>query len=126
MEEIRKKYIKLKDYIDEAGPFFRQKAHYSIDEQIAFIVNFYTNFMSLMRIFEENEPIPDEKPLTVNIGKTTLSKKLIEQEFETAVSIIYFNLSKDEILALEERAKTNGNPKDALILRRLFEKFLNA
>lgn len=126
IEEIRKKHAKLKDYIEEAGPFFRQKAHYSADEQIAFIVDFYSNFTGLMLIFEENETRLDEKPLAVNIGKTTLTKKLTEQEFEATVSIIYFNLSKDEIFALEERAKTNGNPKDALILRRLFEKFLNA
>ncbi len=125
IEEIRKKHAKLKDYIEEAGPFFRQKAHYSSDEQIAFIVDFYTNFMSLMRIFEENEPSPDEKPISVNIGKTVLTKKLAEQEFDAAVSVIYFNLSKEEILSLEDRAKVNGSPKDALILRRLFEKFLN-
>jgi hypothetical protein len=125
IEEVRKKHAKLKDYIEEAGPFFRQKAHYSSDEQIAFIVDFYANFMSLMRIFEENEPLPDEKPISVNIGKTVLTKKLAEQEFDAAVSVIYFNLSKEEILSLEDRAKINGNPKDALILRRLFEKFLN-
>lgn len=125
IEEIKKKHAKLKDYIDEAGPFFRQKGHYSADEQIAFIVDFYTNFMSLILIFEENESINDEKPIAVNIGKTTLTKKLAEQEFDAAVSIIYFNLSKEEILALEERAKTKGSPKDGLILRRLFEKYLN-
>jgi len=125
IEDIKKKHAKLKDYMDEAGPFFRQKGHYSADEQIAFIVDFYTNFMSLMRIFEENEPANDEKPLVVNIGKTTLTKKLAEQEFDAAVSVIYFNLSKEEILSLEDRAKSTGNPKDGLILRRLFEKFLS-
>ncbi len=125
IEEIKKRYTKLKRYIDEAGSFFRQKGHYSEDEQIAFIVDFYTNFMSLTRIFEENENPDDEKPLAVNIGKTTLTKKLAEQEFDAAISVIYFNLSKEEILALENRAKANGSPKDGLILRRLFEKFLN-
>lgn len=126
IEEIKKKHAKLKDYIEEAGPFFRQKGHYSADEQIAFIVDFYTNFMSLILIFEENESVNDEKPIAVNIGKTTLTKKLAEQEFDAAVSVIYFNLSKEEILALEERAKIKGSPKDGLILRRLFEKYLNA
>lgn len=125
IEEIKKKHAKLKDYTEEAGPFFRQKGHYSADEQIAFIVDFYTNFMSLILIFEENESVNDEKPITVNIGKTMLTKKLAEQEFDAAVSVIYFNLSKEEILTLEERAKTKGSPKDGLILRRLFEKYLN-
>lgn len=127
-EEIKKKYQKLKEYIDEAGPFFRQKAHYSSDEQIAFIVDFYTSFMSLIRVFEEHESVPEEatKPISIGIGKATLTKKLAEQEFEAAVSVIYFNLSKDEIMTLEEKAKSKGSPKEGLILRRLFEKFLTA
>jgi len=123
-EEIKKKYAKLKDYIDEAGPFFRQKAHYSADEQIAFIVDFYTNFMGLIHLFEENDGENDDKPISIGIGKTSLTKKLAEQEFESAVSVVYFNLSKDEILALEERAKSGGGLKEALILKRLFEKYL--
>lgn len=126
-EEIKKKYQKLKEYIDEAGPFFRQKAHYSSDEQIAFIVDFYTSFMSLIRVFEEYESAAeDARPISVGIGKATLTKKLAEQEFEAAVSVIYFNLSKEEIIGLEEKAKSKGSPKEGLILRRLFEKFLIA
>ncbi len=124
-EEIKKKYAKLKDYIDEAGPFFRQKAHYSADEQIAFIVDFYTNFMGLIRLFEESEGDGgDSKPISIGIGKAALTKKLAEQEFESAVSVVYFNLSKDEILGLEERARNTGGLKEALILKRLFERYL--
>lgn len=125
IEDIKKKYGKFKDYIDEAGQFFRQKTHYSADEQIAFIVDFYTNFMSLTRLFEEDEELNEGKSVTLGLGKIVLTKKLIEQEFEATVSVIYFNLSTEEILALEESAKIKGTPKDALILRRLFEKYLS-
>jgi len=126
LEDIKKKYAKLKDYIDEAGPFFRQKGHYSSDEQIAFIVEFYANFTALIRIFEEDMELNEGKSVTLGLGKTVLTKKLLEQEFDATVSVIYFNLSTDEILTLEERAKTKGSPKEALILRRLFEKYLIA
>lgn len=122
-DELKKKYLKLKKYIDEAGPFFRNKTHYSQEEQIAFIVDFYTCFMNLMRVFEEHETA-EGKTVSVGIGKITLTKKLAEQEFEATVSVIYFNLSKDEIMGLEEKAKMKGAPKEGLILRRLFEKFI--
>jgi len=124
IEEIKKRYAKFKDYIEEAGPFFRQKEHYSDEEKIAFIVEFYTNYSSFIRLFEEDEELLDGKSVTVN-GKTVLTKKLIEQEFEVAVSVIYFNLSTDEISALEDRAKASGDPKEALILRKLFDKYLS-
>jgi hypothetical protein len=123
--DIQKKYAKLKEYLDEAGPFFRQKTHYSDDERIAFIVDFYANYMGLLRIFEEDEELMEGRGVTIGIGKTLLTKKLLEQEFDAAVSVIYFNLSTPEILALEERTKTKGSPKEALILRRLFEKYLS-
>ncbi len=124
-DEFKKKYQKFKEYIDEAGPFFRQKAHYSADEQIAFIVDFYTSFMGLIRVFEEYGTEDEEnKPLSISIGKINLTKKLAEQEFEAAVSVIYFNLSKEEIINLEEQTKSKSKPKEGLILRRLFEKFL--
>ncbi len=125
IEEIKKRYAKFKDYMEEAGPFFRQKEHYSDEEKIAFIVEFYSNYSSFIRLFEEDEELLEGKSVTVN-GKTVLTKKLIEQEFEAAVSVIYFNLSTDEILALEDRAKASGSPKEALILRKLFEKYLSA
>lgn len=123
--DIQKKYLKLKEYLDEAGPFFRQKNHYSIDEQIAFITELYAGFMALTRLFEEDLELLEGGLVGMGIGKANLTKKLIEQEFDAAVSVIYFNLSKAEIAALEEKAKTKS-PKDALILRRLFEKYLNA
>ena len=122
--DIQKKYLKLKEYLDEAGPFFRQKNHYSVDEQIAFITELYAGFATLIRIFEEDLELLEGGSVGMGKGKTSLTKKLIEQEFDAAISVIYFNLSKEEISLLEERAKTKS-PKDALILRRLFEKYLS-
>jgi hypothetical protein len=124
-EEIKKRYTKFKDYMEEAGPFFRQKEHYSDEEKIAFIVEFYANYSSFIRLFEEDKELLEGKSVTIN-SKTVLTKRLIEQEFEAAISVIYFNLSKDEILALEDRAKASGGLREALILRKLFEKYLGA
>lgn len=124
LEEIKRRYVKLKGYIDEAGAFFRHKAHYSLDEQAAFIMNFYASFMSLIAAFEDEEKELEEgKIVSVSVGKTTLTKKLAEQEFDAAISVIYFNLSKDEIARLEERARNVGNLKEALVIKRLFDKY---
>lgn len=126
VDEIKKAYLKLKDYIDEAGPFFRQKANYSHEEQIAFIVDFYTIFVALVKLFEEQQALQEntDKQINISVGKVSINKKFVEQEFESAVCVIYFNLSKEDISILEERAKKS--PKESLILKKLFEKYLSA
>ena len=55
--EIQKKYGKFKDYVDEAGPFFRRKGHYSLDEKIALIADFNRSFNALIKFFEEDEEL---------------------------------------------------------------------
>ena len=87
-------------------------------------MNFYASFMSLIAAFEDEEKELEEgKIVSVSVGKTTLTKKLAEQEFDAAISVIYFNLSKDEIARLEERARNVGNLKEALVIKRLFDKY---
>ena len=126
--EIQKKYARFKDYVDEAGPFFRQKGHYSIDEKIAFIADFNRSFNALIKFFEEDEELNEGKNILLNTAsshsKVSLTKKMLEQEFESAVSVIYFNLTENEIKEMEESTKKSGRLQESLILRRLFDKFL--
>ena len=127
--EIQKKYGKFKDYVDEAGPFFRQKGHYSLDEKIAFIADFNRSFNALIKFFEEDEELKEGKNIFLSANSTShskvsLTKKMLEQEFESAVSVIYFNLTTDEIKQMEESTKKSGRLQESLILRRLFDKYL--
>jgi hypothetical protein len=87
------------------------------------------SFNALIKFFEEDEELKEGKNILLSANSTShskvsLTKKMLEQEFESAVSVIYFNLTTDEIKQMEESTKKSGRLQESLILRRLFDKYL--
>ncbi len=128
LPQFRYLYKTFKNIAEEAGGFFRQKEHYSISEWIDFILALHKSFTALELLFENDEELKSGKSITISpdgdFSKVTLDYKNITDEFETAVSIIYFNLLKQDIEDMFEYCKAKALPRETLILKKLFDKFL--
>jgi translation initiation factor RLI1 len=124
---LRENFIK---FTDEAGSYFRQKDDYSSQERIDFILAFYIAFGLLENFFDSDEELRNGKSITIigknNIGRVTLTLALIKEEFETSISIIYFNLSLDDIEKMSVFCKENLMFREQAVLKKLFGKFLQA
>jgi hypothetical protein len=127
MSEISSLFTKFKKCCNDSPEFFRQKEQYSLKEKLQFLYEFYSLYIRLLAIFEEREELKDGAHLTIpsneHIDKTKLTKALLEQEYDICVSIIFYNLSKDEIAELISYAKSIFLMQQALIVEKIFEKF---
>lgn len=126
--ELRRTYKTFKKISEEAGGFFRQKEHYSLIEQIRFLTALHKSYIELEYVCDSNEDLKDGKTVTLSangdFSRVTIDKKHILDEFETTVSVIYFNLVKEDIENLLDFCKANALPQEAHVIKRLFEKFL--
>ncbi|MEY4505171.1 MAG: hypothetical protein RL154_1468 [Pseudomonadota bacterium] len=112
---------------NEAPELFRQKEQYSIKEQLQFLQEFYSLYMRLSAIFDEADDLKDGGHIILSsnehIDKTKLTRALLDQEYDICVSVIFFNLSKEEIIALVSYAKSVFLMQQALIVEKIFEKY---
>lgn len=127
MSEISDLYTKFKKCCNDSPEFFRQKEQYSLKEKLQFLYEFYSLYSRLAALLETHEDLKDGGTLMLSpnehIDKTKLNMALLEQEYEICVSIVFFNLSKDEILDLILYAKSMFLMQQALIVEKIFEKF---
>ena len=127
LPQLRHFYKTFKNIADEAGSFFRQKEHYSISEQIDFLLALYKSYMAIELCFESDEELREGKSVTIqahgDFARTTLDFKHLKDEFETTISIVYFNLSKDDIEGYLNHCKNNSMMQETLIIKRMFERF---
>lgn len=125
--EIPKLYSRFKIICNDTPEFFRQKDQYSQKEQLVFLQELYALYVKLQSFFEEDEDLKELGHIVISsnehIDKTKLTRDLLEQEFDICVSIIYFNLSKDEISSLILFAKSSFLMQQALIVEKIFEKY---
>jgi hypothetical protein len=128
--ELIKLYKNFRKFTDEAGNYFRHKDDYSFQEKIDFILSFYLAFGLLSNFFESDEELKNGKSITItgngDIGRVKLSLALIQEEFETAISIIYFNLSHDDLDKMSLFCKENLMIREQAVLKKLFGKFLHS
>jgi len=128
--ELLKLYKNFRKFADEAGSYFRHKEEYSSQEKIDFILAFYLSCGSLLTFFESDEELRNGKSITItggsDIGRVTLTMKHIQDEFDTAVSIIYFNLSTDDFDKMFLFCKDHSMLRELAVLKKLFGKFLQS
>jgi hypothetical protein len=128
LPHLRQSYKTFKKTVEEVGGFFRQKEHYSMHEQISFLLAMHKAYMEVDMFFESDEELREGKSVTISahgdFSKTTLDIKQLNDEFETAISIIYFNLTNEDINNYLDFCKNNSMLKEAMVIKKLFDKFL--
>jgi|GEM_PF-1390621 len=128
LPQLRHNYKKFKTLAEEAGQFFRQKEHYSLLEQINFLLAFHKSYIAVEIFFEKDIELKEGKSVTISangdFSKITLDYKHLVDEFETVVSIIYFNLATEDIDQMYGYCRVNSMPQEALVIKKLFDKFL--
>lgn len=127
ISEISQLFSRFKVICEDAPEFFRQKEQYSLSEQLHFLQELYALYVRLISIFEDDEELKDGGYIILSsnehIDKTKLTRALIVQEYDVCVSIIFFNLSKDDIQELINYAKSLFLMQQALIVEKIFEKY---
>lgn len=126
--ELLKHYARFRNYLDEVGAFFRHKEQYSIAEQLGFLTDFSKCHALLERFCEENEQLKNGESLAIGYNKNgkrlTLSKTGLQSEHDAVVSVAYFNLSNEQLAELHEYAKVRGMLQEAMILKRMFDRYV--
>ena len=126
--KLRQLYKSFKQLADEAGTFFRQKDHYSISEQIDYLLALHRSYINIELQFDSDEELRSGA-FTIqdhgNSARVTINYKHIVDEFETVISIIYFNLSHVDIEEFLLYCKNSSKLQEALIIKKLFGKFLD-
>ena len=127
--KIRQLYKSFRKLADEAGSFFRQKEHYSISEQIDYLLALYKSYITIELYFDSNQELKHGVGFALqdygNSTRVTINYKHLVDEFETVISIIYFNLSGEDIDMFYSTCKNSSKMQEALIIKKLFGKFLD-
>ena len=129
ISKLRQLYKSFRNLADEAGVFFRQKENYSISEQIDYLLALYKSYITIESYFDSNAELGDGTVFALqdhgSSTKVAINYKHLAYEFETVISIIYFNLSNEDIELFLLTCKNSSRMQEALIIKKLFGKFLN-
>lgn len=127
-QQLKYLYKSFRKLTDEAGSFFRQKDNYSLSERISYLIALYKAYVAIELFFDNSDDLQNGKSVLIStngdFSKVLLDKKHLRDEFETTISVVYFNLSKQEILEMIGSCKANSMLQQKLVLERMFEKFL--